>query len=392
MTWLRDAPWLTAKRMRLYGLAYAAFALAMLGETVAVLLGWRGHPPGDADFQSFHAAALMAIEGQAAQVWDAAAHAARQVASQGPEVRIYAFFYPPPYLLICLPLGLLPLLPAFAAWVLATGAACFAALRAWLPGAGPVALLLAVLAPASVLNAAHGQNAFLTAALLAAAGLAMDRRPALAGAALASLVFKPQLGLLVIPALIAARRWAALGAAVVAGLAWVVASWLAFGADAWLAFLERVPDAGAAMGGQSVAIWKLQSVQAMARSLGAGAALAQGLQLAVTAAVLVALVLVLRRRPGGQAEVALVAAAAPLATPFILSYDMVMLLLPMAWLAGQARREGFLPWEKAGLVAAYLLPGVSIAAGLAGGIGVGPIAPAILLALVLRRLSSLARS
>jgi hypothetical protein len=140
------------------------------------------------------------------------------------------------------------------------------------------------------------------------------------------------------------------------------------------------------MGGQSVAIWKLQSVQAMARSFGAGAGLAQGMQLAVTAAVLIALVLTLRRRPGGKAEVAVVAAAAPLATPFILSYDMVVLLLPMAWLVEQARREGFMPWEKIGLVTAYLLPGVSIAAGLAGGIGIGPVAPAILLALVLRRL------
>jgi hypothetical protein len=238
-----------------------------------------------------------------------------------------------------------------------------------------------------VLNAVHGQNAFLTAALLAAAGLALDRRPALAGAALASLAFKPQLGLLVIPALVAARRWAALGAAVAAGAAWVVAAWLAFGADAWLAFLERLPDAGAAMGGQSVAIWKLQSVQAMARSLGAGVAVAQGLQLAVTAGVLAALVLAIRHRPGGMAEVALVAAAAPLATPFILSYDMVVLLLPMAWLAAQARRDGFLPWEKTGLVAAYLLPGASIAAGVAGGVGIGPVAPAILLALVLRRLA-----
>ena len=389
MTWLRDAPWLTAQRLRLYGLAYAAFALALTGETVAILLGWRGHPPGDADFQSFHVAARMALDGQAAQVWDAAAHAARQVEWQGPRTRIYAFFYPPPYLLICLPLGLAPLLPAFAAWVLATGAACFAALRAWLPGAGPMALLLAVLAPASVLNAVHGQNAFLSTALLAAAGLALDRRPALAGVALATLAFKPQLGLLVIPALVAARRRRVLGAAIAAGLAWAVAAWLAFGADAWLAFFERLSDAGAAMGGASVAIWKLQSVQAMAASLGAGARLAQGLQLAVTAAVLAVLVLVLRRRPGGLAEVALVAAATPLAAPFVLSYDMVLLLLPMAWLLREAGRGGgFLPWEKAGLVAAYLLPGVSIAAGLAAGIGIGPAAPAILFALVLRRLAA----
>uniref|UniRef100_UPI0018E01AA4 glycosyltransferase 87 family protein n=1 Tax=Roseomonas rosulenta TaxID=2748667 RepID=UPI0018E01AA4 len=210
--------------------------------------------------------------------------------------------------------------------------------------------------------------------------------PALAGVALATLAFKPQLGLLVIPALVAARRWRVLSVATAAGLAWAVAAWLAFGADAWLAFFERLSDAGAAMAGGSVAIWKLQSVQAMAGSLGAGPRLAQGLQLAVTAGVLVVLVVVLRGRPGGLAEVALLAAATPLAAPFVLSYDMVLLLLPMAWVIRQARQGGFLPWEKAGLVAAYLLPGVSIAVGLAGGIGIGPVAPAIMLVLVLRRL------
>jgi hypothetical protein len=386
MTWLREAPWMTAERVRLYGLAYAALAFAVLVDTVVALLGWRGDPPGDADFQSFHAAALMALDGQAAQVWDAAAHAARQVATQGPEVRIYAFFYPPIFLLFCLPLGLLPLLPAFAAWVLTTGAACFLALRRWLAQGGPLALLLAVLAPASVLNAVHGQNAYLTTALLAVAGLALDRRPGLAGAALASLVFKPQLGLLVIPALIAARRWAALGAAVVAGLAWVLAAWLAFGTEAWLAFLDRLTDAGVAMRGESVANWKMQSVQAMARSLGTSAAVAQALQLAAMAGALVALVMVIRRRPGGRAEIAVMAAAVPLASPFILSYDMMVLLLPMAWLLAEARRDGFLPWEKTALVAAYLMPGASIAAGLLAEICFGAIAPAILLALVLRRL------
>lgn len=386
MTWLRLAPWLTGERLRLYGLAYAAFALALLGETMAALAGWRGGPPGDADFLSFHAAARLALAGDAPAAWDPVAHAAAQVASQGAPGRTYAFFYPPTFLLVVLPLGLLPLLPAFAAWVVATGAACFAALRAWLPGAGWPALLLGLLAPASVLNAVHGQNAFLTAALLAAAGLALDRRPAMAGAALASLAFKPQLGLLVIPALVATRRWRALGWAGVAGLGWVLAAWLAFGADAWLAFVEHLPAAGAALGGETLHLWKLQSVQAMARTLGSGPGVAQGAQLAVAALAVVAVAWVLRGRPGGRAEAAAVAAAAPLATPFVLSYDMVLLLLPTAWLVEAGLRDGFRPWEKAGLVAAYLLPGLSLGVGVAAGIGFGPVAPALLLTLVVRRL------
>jgi hypothetical protein len=386
MTWLRDAPWLTGQRARLYLLAYAVCALALLGETAAILAGWRGGPPGDADFLSFQAAARLALAGDPAAAWDRAAHAAAQTALQGVPGRYFAFFYPPTFLLIMLPFGLLPLLPAFAAWVVATAAAFLAVLRGWLPGAGWPALLAVALSPAAVLNATHGQNAFLSAALLAVAGLAMDRRAALAGIALASLAFKPQLGLLVIPALVATQRWRALGAAMVAGIAWVVAAWLAFGLDAWLAFIERLPAAGQAMADGSLAIWKLQSVQAMAETLGLAVRPAQALQGAVALAIVLAVVLALRRRPGGMAEVALVAAAAPLATPFVLSYDLVLLLLPMAWVVARAREDGFRPWEKTGLLLAWLLPGLSLAAGSGAGVTIGPVAPAILVALVLRRL------
>lgn len=386
MTWLRDAPWLTAERARLYVLAYAACALALLGATAAILAGWRGSQPVDADFLSFQAAARLALAGDPAAAWDRAAHAAAQTALQGTPGRYFAFFYPPTFLLILLPFGLLPLLPAFAAWVAATWAGCLAALRGWLPGAGWPALLAAALSPAAVLNAAHGQNAFLSAALLAVAGLALDRRAALAGIALASLAFKPQLGLLVIPALVAARRWRVLAAAALAGIAWVAAAWLAFGLDAWLAFAERLPAAGQAMADGSLAVWKLQSVQAMARSLGLPDGVAQALQVAAALAAVLAVVLASRRRHGGLAEVALVAAAAPLATPFVLSYDLVVLLLPSAWVLTQGLSGGFLAFEKAGLLAAWLLPGLSIALGLAGGVTIGPLAPLIVVALVLRRL------
>ena len=382
---LREAAWITPERLRAYGLGYALVALAVLGTMLPFMAGWRDAPPVDVDYLSFHAASSLALGGEPAAAWNRDLHAAAQTALQGRPGRYYAFFYPPFFLLICLPLALLPLFAGFLAWVVATGAACWAALRAYGGFDRAVPALLAVLSPAAVLNMVHGQNAFLTTALLAAAGIALDRRPALAGAAFAALAFKPQLGLLVIPALLATRRWAALGWAAGWGLAWVAATLVAFGPEAWRAFLARLPDATGAMASGELATWKLQSVLAMARTFGlpeGAATLAQG---AVTVTVVALVAWALRIRPGGRAEVAAIAAGARLVTPFVLSYDFVLLLIPTGWLLMDARRTGWRAWEKAGVAVAWLMPGVSLGVGIGFGISLGPVAAAVLLAFVLRR-------
>lgn len=382
---LRDGAWMNAERLRAYGLGYALAALAAIGSVLPHILGWWDAPPADIDYLSFHAASTLAQAGEAASVWNRDLHAAVQTALQGRPGRYYAFFYPPFYLLVCLPLALLPLLPGLFAWVAATGAACWAALRGWGGFDRPVLVLLAVLSPASVLNMLHGQNAYLTTALLAAAGLWMDRRPGWAGAALAALAFKPQLGLLVLPVLIATRRWAVLGWAALAGLAWVAATLLILGPGVWPAFLARLPDAGAALASGELDMWKLQSVLAMASTLGLPRGLAGALQAVVTLGVVAIAAWALRRRPGGRAEVATIAAGAPLVTPFVLSYDLVVLLIPTAWLLAEAKQGGFHPWEKTGIAVSWLLPLAGFITGTAAGVSIAAPAGAVLLALVLRR-------
>src|SRR5262249_20816814 len=142
--------------------------------------------------------------------WNPVAHAAAQHANFAPdmgfEASYYAFFYPPLFLLICLPLALLPYGVALAVWVGTTGAACLAVVRMLLPKCWPAALVLLAF-PGMLMNAGHGQNGALSTALLGAATLQLDRRPRLAGAFLGAMCFKPQLALLVVPALLAARRW-----------------------------------------------------------------------------------------------------------------------------------------------------------------------------------------
>jgi hypothetical protein len=95
-----------------------------------------------------------------------------------------------------------------------------------------------------------------------------------------------------------------------------------------------------------------------------------------------------RRRPGGVAEGAALAAATLLATPFALSYDLVLLAVPMLWLLGEATRTGWLAWERLALGAVYLAPLASLVLAVAGGVPTAPLVVALVLALVLRRMAA----
>lgn len=241
----------------------------------------------------------------------------------------YAFFYPPPFLLICLPLALLPYNAALAVWLTTTGAAYFAVVRSLLPCSWP-AVLVSLAFPAMLINVEHGQNGALSTALTGAATLQLDRRPRAAGACLGALCFKPQLALLIVPALCIARRWRSLAwAAGTAGMM-CLASLLVLGEAAWQGFLAEAPLAKAALEAGLIGFAKMTSPFAAMRLLGATPFIAWCAQSAVSFAALILVVSVARRRPGAAAEGATMAAAACLATPFLLDYDLMLLAVPLA--------------------------------------------------------------
>ena len=346
-----------------------------------------GRPLGT-DFSSFWTAAGLARDGAAAAAWDLPAHAAAQharfTAEAGYAVDYYAFFYPPPFLLLCLPLALLPYGPAMLAWLAATGWAYLAVMRRLMPKQWP-ALLAASAFPAVLLNAEHGQNGMMTTALVGAAATMLDRRPRAAGACLGALCCKPQLALLVVPMLVGARRWVALGwaAASAAGLA--LASLLVLGGAAWRGFLASVPIARMALAEGLVGFAKMASPFAAMRLLGAAPALAGAIQLAISLAAAIVALSVARRRPGAAAEMATLAVAACLATPFLLDYDLLLLAIPLAWIAAVAACDGYRPWEKLTLAAAFLLPLLVRPLAHNTGLPAAPLVVTGLLAVVVRR-------
>ena len=91
--------------------------------------------------------------------------------------------------------------------------------------------------PGRVHQSRPGHNGFLTAALLGAALIQLDRRPLLAGLLIGLLAYKPQFGLLIPLVLAASGRWRAFFAAAATVIVLALLVTLAFGVDVWTAFL-----------------------------------------------------------------------------------------------------------------------------------------------------------
>lgn len=389
---LRRADWLTARRARAYGWLLLAVSAAVAAGWVASARGGldpTGKPLGT-DFMSFWSASQLALQGAPASAWNVAAHHARETAVFGRDTGYAAFFYPPIFLLVCLPLALAPYLAALAAWLGATGALYWRMARSWLGSRFGVMPILAF--PAVLTNVGHGQNGFLSAALFGAGALWLERRPILAGVALGALAYKPHLGLLIPLALVVAGRWKtfAAAAATVIGLAGV--SLGLFGPAAWTGFLADSGLARASLEQGLVGDAKMQSAFAAVRLFGGPVALAYGVQLVVAAAAGAGLVWLQRRTPRSAAEGPALVVAALLASPFLLDYDLVILAAPLAWMLSEGARNGFRDWEKTTLAAAFVLPAVSRMLATQVHLPLAPVVLAALFLLIVRRGVSLTTS
>ena len=384
---LREAAWLNAERAAVAGW----MLLAGLVGIVAVLLGtsrdginMRGVPLGG-DFTSYFSASWLALRGAAALAYDHAAMRAAQIEMMGADYGFLPFMYPPLWLLLCLPLALLPYAAAHAAFLGGTALACWRSLRALHPGRWAVLPLLAF--PAFWTNATYGQNGFLSTALLAGATFNLDKRPAVAGVLFGLLAYKPQLGLAVPLALAAAGRWRVFAAASATVLGFAAAATLAFGTGIWGAWLAGADMARLGIDRGAVQFERFVSWFGAVRLAGGEVGSAYAVQAAVALGAAWLLVSVIRRHcPGARAEGALIAACAPLLSHYALEYDWAILALPMAWLMAEAMDgRGFLPWERLGLAVAFILPMVAVALASATGLLLLPPAAAAVFLLVARR-------
>jgi hypothetical protein len=261
------------------------------------------------------------------------------------------FVSPPPFLLVAAPLGLLSYTVALAVWI-AAGYAAYALSVRWLPRA---VYWPAVAFPGALLAAMAGQSALILTALMCAAVGVLPRRPLLSGLFVGLMVLKPQLALLTPVAFAAAGAWRAFAAAAVTvaavlGLSVAVLGWApmaAFlGSSGYLNSLFARPEL----------LPKIKSVYATLILAGAPSAAALAGQGIAAAFAAWAVWRVWRRTDEPLARGAVLAAATPLAPPYILLYDVVFLALPSVWLIHEGLTRGFRRGEAVVLAAAFFLP------------------------------------
>jgi alpha-1,2-mannosyltransferase len=387
LAFLFRADWLNRRRVRDYALIFLAVFLAAavwFHAGTTGLVDRRGQPVGT-DFINVYAAGVMVGRGDAPGAYRYTRHHLVEREVVGNErIPYFGWHYPPMFLGVAWLLAQMPYATALALYLAATFA--LLALVVWRIAPHPLTLLVLLAFPGTFVNLGHGQNAFLTAALLGGGLLLLERRPIVAGVLLGLLSYKPQFGLLIPVALLAGLHIRAILAAGATVIAVCLLSLGLFGMETWKAFFASTALTQDIILEQGATGWaKIQSSFSMARSLGAPLPFAYGLQFVVTALAALAVIWTWRAGRGRSAvdyavKASVLCVAILLSPPYLLDYDLVVLALPIAFMTALGARDGFRDWERVALLAAWLLPIVS--RGLGGAIGV-QFAPLVLAAILL---------
>jgi alpha-1,2-mannosyltransferase len=366
----RSGDWLTRRR-----LVAIAGMVAGIGGGVLVYIWVTGHGltdrfgrPIGADFAGIWSAGRALITGEASLPYDPEAHFAFQRSLFGdPSVDVYGWYYPPAFLAVAAALATLPYLPALALWQAGTFGVLLAALarisRPLRRGDTapafdlPLGVLLVAGFPAVWICLGHGQNAFLTAGLLGLGLCWLASRPLLAGVCLGLLAFKPHLVLILPALLLAGGHWRTIASAAFTFALTLLAVTLWLGPGVWSDFLDVSRFAREAILEQGGVDWfKMPTLFAAARTLGAPIPLAYGLQAILGLFACATVALAAQRRADPRLVAALASAGALLVTPYAFDYDMMVLGVAIAFACVHGLDRGFAPWEKTALALAWIAP------------------------------------
>ena len=355
---LPGARLITPERVVIISLVMMAVSYGVYAQSILGSKDWTlpQGPPVGGDFVAFWGAARAAITGLASDIYRPEAFEAvlQDVAMEREKFGL-TWQYPPTYYLVILPLAAVPFFAGYLTWVAGTGAIFFTALQKSLGLRWPALVLIAAL-PVCFNAIITGQNGFLTAGLLVAAAALPDKRPILAGIAAGLLTIKPQLGILLPFAYLAAGCWRAFFAAALTAGAMVGASVGLFGIETWTAFLSGLAGVGDGVSRSVYPIHKMPTVFAALIKTGAPREVAMGVQALVALVTIGAVSIAWRRLKDRETRAAILCAGVFLCTPYAYYYEMTILVFPALVLIRRAMASRLLPAEEAGLAALWALP------------------------------------
>jgi hypothetical protein len=306
------------------------------------------------DFANYWTASSMALSGNPAAAYDINK-------LFGLEMKIFGasspmgvgWYYPPTFLLIVLPLALLPYLPALFTWLAST----FALESLILYKISPTANIfwLSLFSTGNFCNFLFGQNGYLSASLLGGGLLLLDTYPVAGGLLLGMMSYKPNLALLIPIALIAGRRWRALLSAGASALAMVLLSFMVLGYQVWIEYwkITAVPM----MLSGKIGPWSIMpTIYSTVLSLGFDLFTAYTVQCLVMAIVAFLVAWAWYRETNFVLRASILTLGIPLFTPYAFSYDLAILSLPLVWLWVDGQKNGRFPGETLLLFLGWISP------------------------------------
>ncbi len=343
----RDIPLAESTQLNIVLTAlYVLFAVVYLRSADGLFDG-TGNVIGR-DFINLWSAGTLSATGHLIDIFDYAAYHPLQEQLFGRELPPHNWSYPPHMLLIAAPLAWLPYIWALALWSLLT-------LGAYLLATRRLALLIA---PATFINFIFGQTGCLVAALLIGALRLLDRRPVLAGVLFGLASIKPQLGLLIPIALLAARAWRTMASAGLTVVTMVVLSGQVFGWEAWRAYVNVTApfQTGILENGTGLFTLMMPSAFMGARLIGLAAGDAYLVQIPFTLLATGATYWAFCGQVPKTIAFAILLLSTTIATPYIHNYDMTLISPAVLILLACGRRGGFRVGERLVWLLVWVLP------------------------------------
>lgn len=280
------------------------------------------------DFDAFHVAGRLALEGRAEEAYRLKTMFAAQEEFTGKR-SFMPWTYPPPFTLFVAALAQLPIAAGFLVFISLSLAFYLHVIHRIAGRFTPGVLMLML--PTLLLLTRTGQNGFLTGGLVGMFLLAFLQRKPGAGLPLGLMVIKPHLAVGIAVMTLAERRWQSVAIAALTVIALLLASTAALGVDVWRGFLDGVAESGGYLRDGYYPLFRMTSLYATAHTLGAGASGALAIQAIGALAAVAALLWLWRRGTSGNRLAAAICCASLFISPYSYDYDLTLLGLAVAF-------------------------------------------------------------